>query len=872
MVSGAGQSQIPPAFGALLAAQQGAAERLLAGTPVTSVMPAIPMPEIMGTVVTPVDPGAQGLAGFSGQILGQLASLLARSGEAVATSPPRAAPGAAPPGAAPPPGPAKGGNLLAEGAESPGQPEMDATGTSTGGVRPQGASPTPVRVYAGMPIAMIAAARPASSGPVAVAQSSAVPAQPASGAAPLARLADALLAATAGGSSAGNAPAMLRREVVAAASAMAETEAPAAGVTAPQDLRQIEDRARTAPVAELVAMAQALLQQTAVAPGPSSADPLPTAAAGFATEAGSGGAPVTPGIRQVVVAAARQAEDAGTAVASTTPTPRPAGSAGSAPSPQPAPAMPEPTAASAPAGIAARNGLAANPAGVTVEGIVARPNVPSTPAMPAGIGVTALDLPQWNTEPVRFFEAGAAAPVPATQAPVSFASPIPDLLVGNAPLPQIQASIAPSPVVPAAGAVANSLATPAAAVAVPTDTGLPQETAPAAPGPSGVTVSPGPVIALADATAVLVEGTVPGQVVVNAVNTDATVIGVSTETAGGETAASAGSPPPSQAPGAAQPAPSASSVQAQQAPAAQSASAAAESAPVANAAIAAGPEVSVADATVAQSAPSADSARPSAIGVPAVSVAPAGEPGNGRGGQAQAVASAGPAPVAPATPGVAATPGAETAPGAISQAAAVAGNGGPDDQATGAGVPRRRAGEDPLESALARAQGATVTDSGAGRPAATPGSTPAMGDPALQAAVAQLTEEIGQTPPGTIRDIELRLNSEGLGRVRVRLKLLDTGAVRIEFTTPTERAAQVLRGDLPQLVAALEGRGTVLDGSRVLVAPVGAFAGNGSSDQSRQGSRWFERPHRRNAGTAGGPEGFVAAAAYGRRQLVDVLA
>jgi flagellar hook-length control protein FliK len=147
-----------------------------------------------------------------------------------------------------------------------------------------------------------------------------------------------------------------------------------------------------------------------------------------------------------------------------------------------------------------------------------------------------------------------------------------------------------------------------------------------------------------------------------------------------------------------------------------------------------------------------------------------------------------------------------------------------------------------------------------------------MGDPALQAAVAQLTEEIGQTPPGTIRDIELRLNSEGLGRVRVRLKLLDTGAVRIEFTTPTERAAQVLRGDLPQLVAALEGRGTVLDGSRVLVAPVGAFAGNGSSDQSRQGSRWFERPHRRNAGTAGGPEGFVAAAAYGRRQLVDVLA
>ena len=147
-----------------------------------------------------------------------------------------------------------------------------------------------------------------------------------------------------------------------------------------------------------------------------------------------------------------------------------------------------------------------------------------------------------------------------------------------------------------------------------------------------------------------------------------------------------------------------------------------------------------------------------------------------------------------------------------------------------------------------------------------------MGNPALQAAVAQLSDEIAQTPPGAVRDIELRLNSEGLGRVRVRLKLLDTGAVQIEFTTPTERAAQVLRGDLPQLVAALEGRGTVLDGSQVLVAPVGAFVGNGSSDQSRQGPRWFERSYRRNAGTVEGPEGFVAAATYGRRQLVDLLA
>ncbi len=393
-------------------------------------------------------------------------------------------------------------------------------------------------------------------------------------------------------------------------------------------------------------------------------------------------------------------------------------------------------------------------------------------------------LPQWHAEPVRFIEAGFAAPVPV-----------------NTVAGQPAAAAIGAPVVPASVFSDTGLRSVVERI-YPTDAGLPQETAPAVPGPVGSPVIPGTPAAPASAGGASV---LPERV----------------------PTLQAGIPAPA---------------------------AVAEAAPA----------VAVATGPVA-----------AAVAVPAADLAVPAPSGN----QDSAIQPAGPNAL-PAGPGasagqIGATPAAPGTPGAVVQPGPVAGNAVAGGTEVPGGAPEARRHDETPDAGLIRAQGGLAMAGGASRPAGAPGTpSPAMGNPALQAALTQLAEEIPRTPPGGIREIELRLNSEELGRVRVRLKLLDTGAVAIEFTTPTERAAQVLRQDLPQLAQTLEGRGTMLDHPQVLVAPVGQFMGNGSSGQSRQGPRWFEhRASRRNAGTPDGLEGLAAVGAYGRRwQAVDLLA
>jgi len=863
MITGAGNSQLPPVYGTLLGVQSAAADRLVAG---------MPLPAIPASAATPglAVPAGGGMAGFSQAILGQLASLLARSGatEVQGTAPPWLAPGAAPP-TAPPGASAEGGSTLADGVQRPGQPEMDPIGSSSGKARLD-----------------------ATSLPVSV---SGVPA-----AGSLTRLVAALSAVTTGGLMANPATPVLRREVLRAMSGAGVPDGTAPATDARFD--ELVRRVKAMPVPELVAMAQAIMQQAAPAAVPAAVQVPPTPqgwsapavangtepAVSTATEpavADASAAPVQPGVRQVQVASAEpvlplpqgRSEPAVStatepAVASAEPVlPTPQGWTAPAvssavpaavqvpPTPQGwlAPAVangtepavatamePAVVAREAPASttsgapVAAPRAATPNPAapvfvgspqvGVTVEAVMVGatgmpdPAPAAVPALPQAQGwtepavatapaapVAVPAMPQWHAEPARFIEAGYAAPVPVTTVAVRQASAVP------------VATQAPG--MPAASADPAGVSTDAGLRSIveriyPTDTGLPQETAPAVPGPVGSAVIPA------------VHGEAPVGVVARSVAV--------TSQPGGPVDPSAPAAPPGPVAvqvAVAAPTPLAPVAVPSQLPA-----------PAPVAAMVAAPAANLAAAAPAGNADAAVQ--------PAVTDTLLAGPG----------VSAGQAGAAPAAPGT---------PGAVVQPGVVAGNAAPEGVAEpgSAQGSRRDDAGDPLEAALARAQGGMAADGGVSRPAGEAGTpSPAMGDAALRAALAQLSEEIPQTPPGGIREIELRLNSEELGRVRVRLKLLDTGAVAIEFTASTERAAQVLRNDLPQLAQALEGRGTTLDHPQVLVAPVGQFMGQGSSGQSRQGPRWFEHSPRRGAEV---PEAVAAAATYGRRpRMVDVLA
>jgi len=211
-------------------------------------------------------------------------------------------------------------------------------------------------------------------------------------------------------------------------------------------------------------------------------------------------------------------------------------------------------------------------------------------------------------------------------------------------------------------------------------------------------------------------------------------------------------------------------------------------------------------------------------------------------------------------------------PGAVTQPAAVASAGGL--------TPDGRGGLQPEVAERNQRAGAAATPlTAASVPAGTPAvATPAGSDggrgAAVAAAMAQVAQESGQTRPGTVRNVDLRLATNDLGAVRVRLSVDHAGAVRIEVRAATEQAAQALRSGFPQLADALAARNLALSSAAVQVMSGAEFGG---SNQPRQQPRWYERARKPGPGAADAGEPVLAgigAAAYGRRAAagVDVFA
>lgn len=224
----------------------------------------------------------------------------------------------------------------------------------------------------------------------------------------------------------------------------------------------------------------------------------------------------------------------------------------------------------------------------------------------------------------------------------------------------------------------------------------------------------------------------------------------------------------------------------------------------------------------------------------------------------------------------AARPVVPAGPGAVTQPSAVAAAGVLEAGARGgaaAGLPERdqQAGEStaPLAAASVPA-GASASGSHTALSAPVDGGRGA----AVTAAMAQVAQESAQTQPGTVRNVDLRLTTNELGTVRVRLSVDHAGAVRIEVRAATEQAAQALRGGVPQLAEALAARNLSLNTAAVQVMNGAEFGG---SNQPRQQPRWHERARKPGPGAAdaGGPVlAGIGAAAYGRQALagVDVFA
>jgi len=195
-------------------------------------------------------------------------------------------------------------------------------------------------------------------------------------------------------------------------------------------------------------------------------------------------------------------------------------------------------------------------------------------------------------------------------------------------------------------------------------------------------------------------------------------------------------------------------------------------------------------------------------------------------------------------------------PGAVTQPAAVASAGGL--------TPDGRGGLQPEVAERNQRAGAAATPlTAASVPAGTPAvATPAGSDggrgAAVAAAMAQVAQESGQTRPGTVRNVDLRLATNDLGAVRAA----------------TEQAAQALRSGFPQLADALAARNLALSSAAVQVMSGAEFGG---SNQPRQQPRWYERARKPGPGAADAGEPVLAgigAAAYGRRAAagVDVFA
>jgi flagellar hook-length control protein FliK len=182
--------------------------------------------------------------------------------------------------------------------------------------------------------------------------------------------------------------------------------------------------------------------------------------------------------------------------------------------------------------------------------------------------------------------------------------------------------------------------------------------------------------------------------------------------------------------------------------------------------------------------------------------------------------------------------------------------------AGGIGVPERKA----VESGFAdQAAGAAALAT----PRAEAGGIPqAEGVPA---AFERIAQEIPLAAPGAPRELELNLQTEQLGKVRVRIEQTAGGLVRVELRASSAEAARVLQGGLAEFRDSLERLRVPVD---IPAVAVGLGAGFAGQQQERPSHRFFEReapPPGRVSG-AGSSTGGTAFRSPRQIGLVDVLA
>lgn len=143
--------------------------------------------------------------------------------------------------------------------------------------------------------------------------------------------------------------------------------------------------------------------------------------------------------------------------------------------------------------------------------------------------------------------------------------------------------------------------------------------------------------------------------------------------------------------------------------------------------------------------------------------------------------------------------------------------------------------------------------------------------PAVQAALAQIADEISNTAPGVVKELVFSVRTAAFGRVGIRLEATPDGLIRVELATATAQAAQALREGLPGLAQILEGRPVPVEFAPVAV---GAALGFGGSAHGWRPPRWFE--HSGVPGEDEGPGGTAPETAsrgrFGALSRVDFLA
>ncbi|MEK7768028.1 MAG: flagellar hook-length control protein FliK, partial [bacterium] len=156
----------------------------------------------------------------------------------------------------------------------------------------------------------------------------------------------------------------------------------------------------------------------------------------------------------------------------------------------------------------------------------------------------------------------------------------------------------------------------------------------------------------------------------------------------------------------------------------------------------------------------------------------------------------------------------------------------------------------------------------AGAVRATPAAPPSQ--EAARTVFNRIAEEVPLARPGAPRELELSLQTEQLGRVRVRIEQTEGGLVRVELRASSTEAARVLQGGLAEFRHSLDRLRVTVEVPPVAVGLGAGFAGQ---QQARQQPRFFEReapPPGRASG--GGPSSGGALRAAGGAGLVDVLA